>query len=140
MQIECPNCQTIYDVPDGDLTGRTVRCAQCNQQWQPLPLPPPVSVVAAPPTAVPERPDLAPVEIPQGQPFLAVHAPSAGARIFGQPPPPPPPPGRRATLALAWIASLVLLAGLGGGAVLKRDAVMHAWPPSERLFAKLGLI
>ena len=47
---------------------------------------------------------------------------------------------RVGTLVLAgWAISLVLLAGLGWGSVRWRDSVMRVWPPSERLYAALGL-
>lgn len=59
---------------------------------------------------------------------------------------PAPPPSfaariRRADAAVlaGWVASLVLLVALGWGSVRWRNDVMHAWPPSERLYAVLGL-
>ena len=41
---------------------------------------------------------------------------------------------------VAWIASLVLLAFLVGAAYAWRAQIMAAWPPSERLYAALGLV
>ncbi len=44
------------------------------------------------------------------------------------------------TAALAgWAISLALLAALGWSGVRWRTDVMRAWPPSERLYAALGL-
>jgi hypothetical protein len=42
-------------------------------------------------------------------------------------------------LRAAWAASIALLIGGGLAAIIKRDAVMEAWPPAARLFAALGL-
>ena len=49
--------------------------------------------------------------------------------------PAPQPRGLRA----AWIASLALLAAAAFGAYAEREGIMHAWPPSQRLYAALGL-
>jgi hypothetical protein len=46
----------------------------------------------------------------------------------------------RALVLLAWIASLVLLGALAWAGIAWRTSVMHAWPPSERLYAALGLL
>lgn len=45
----------------------------------------------------------------------------------------------RAAALTGWAVSLVLLAALGWGSVRWRGDVMRAWPPSERLYAALGL-
>ena len=42
-------------------------------------------------------------------------------------------------LRLAWAASIALLIGGGLAAIIKRDALMEAWPPAARLFGALGL-
>jgi hypothetical protein len=49
------------------------------------------------------------------------------------------PPRRSAWVSVAWVASLVVLAALAGSAVVWRADVMHAWPPSTRAYAALGL-
>jgi hypothetical protein len=40
---------------------------------------------------------------------------------------------------VAWAASIALLIGGGLAAIIKRDALMEAWPPLARLFGALGL-
>ncbi len=40
---------------------------------------------------------------------------------------------------IAWLASLAVLIALVFAAYAWRDRVMAAWPPSERLYAALGL-
>lgn len=42
-------------------------------------------------------------------------------------------------LALAWVGSIGVLAGAGWIAFLYRAQIVHAWPPSRRLFDLLGL-
>lgn len=59
------------------------------------------------------------------------------------PPPlprPPQAPRDRTLLPLAWAATLMVLAGLAAATVIWRTDVMRAWPPSERLYAALGLL
>ncbi|MDE8348617.1 MAG: zinc-ribbon domain-containing protein [Acidocella sp.] len=57
MRISCPGCQTEYDVPDAAFAGRarTLRCQQCNHQWQAAPPvePPATPQVTVPPAAWP---------------------------------------------------------------------------------------
>lgn len=68
MRIACPNCQTLYDVPDNLLgeSVRRLRCEQCGHGWAFAPAPSP----EAPPDAAP-TPDMP--------------ASEAATRRFGQP-------------------------------------------------------
>jgi predicted Zn finger-like uncharacterized protein len=56
---------------------------------------------------------------------------AANSRLV--PPPKPRPP------VLAWVLSVLLLAGAVTGAWAYRAPVMKVWPPSTRLYAALGL-
>ena len=47
--------------------------------------------------------------------------------------------GQDPALLAAWTASLLLVAVACAGAYAGRDGIMHAWPPSQRLYAALGL-
>ena len=47
--------------------------------------------------------------------------------------------GGPAVLA-GWIVSVAAVLGLGWAAVTFRHDIMHAWPPSERLYSTLGLM
>lgn len=39
-----------------------------------------------------------------------------------------------------WVLSAAVILGLGWAAVSFRYDIMHAWPPSERLYGTLGLL
>ncbi len=125
MQIVCPACQAVYEVPQAVLMATPrVQCARCDNDWapslhpEPLPGPPPR------PTAMSD----------------ADFAGRASADVSREP---LAPPLEKAPLELApllgWAASLVLLIGLAWAGLHWRDHVMHAWPASTRLFAALGL-
>ncbi len=120
MRIACPSCAASYDVPDRLLAGRkALRCARCGEQWTPPPADAPM-----PPEgfADPPRPVFIEPEVP------LVPLASAGTALR-----------RPASLRLAWAASiLVLVVGLVA-AVVWRDRVARAWPPSLRVYATLGL-
>jgi len=143
MRITCPTCAAAYDVPAERLAGgRTVRCARCGSGWAP-----PVD------EALPEPPLAAPPQVPEPPPATAVppdipapEQPEAAASNPPEPEPPQPPAAaagglrQRLPILLAWAASLVLLGALVWAMIAWRTGVMHAWPPSERLYAALGLL
>jgi hypothetical protein len=49
------------------------------------------------------------------------------------------PPHRTPWVGMAWVGSLVVLAALAWGALTWRADIMHAWPPSTRAYAAIGL-
>jgi len=51
----------------------------------------------------------------------------------------PPAPAPAKPPIAAWFVSFTLLAILAAAAVAFRTPIMHAWPPSTRLYAALGL-
>ena len=53
--------------------------------------------------------------------------------------PPSRPEPRPKGLMVAWVASIALLGAVVAGAYARRDAVMEAWPPSQRVYAAFGL-
>lgn len=73
-------------------------------------------------------------------------APEPPEVITPNPPEPQPPSAaagglrQRLPILLAWAASLVLLGAFVWAMIAWRTGVMHAWPPSERLYAALGLL
>lgn len=63
MQLTCPACGAVYDVPDTAIgpNGRRVRCRACDTSWmEPGRSPPPVE---APPSPPPPEPFVAPVAL-----------------------------------------------------------------------------
>jgi hypothetical protein len=80
--------------------------------------------------------------IPDAPSPPGIRAALAEDPVLDQPPPRSVRPKARRGDALpvvAWVASLALLACLVGAAYAWRAPIMAAWPPSERLYAALGL-
>jgi predicted Zn finger-like uncharacterized protein len=124
MQIACPTCAAVYEVPASRLKpGRHVRCARCNAVWKPDPVAEPPSLPETP--APPVAPEPVEPALPQAD---------AMQRLAAMPPPRSP---RYAGLMVAWLASVLVLAGAGAGIVIWRDAVVRIWPPSGRILAFL---
>jgi len=126
MRIVCPACDAAYQVPD-DLPTRApeVRCVRCGHSWKP-------AGAAAPTPAPMAAPIAAPLPAPVARP------PAPPDPSPAPPPPPSPAPAPRG-LRLAWLLSLLLLAGFGAAAVAWRAPLVDAWPPLGRVFAALGL-
>ena len=122
MLITCPSCAAEYNLPNTVPPGRMVKCARCQTKWAPVPAPPP--------------PPPEPLAPPPGPEFPATPTVPADGR---------PTWLRRRTrgkldaLGLAWLASGVLLLALLAAALVWRQPAMQAWPPSQRLYAWLGL-
>jgi predicted Zn finger-like uncharacterized protein len=150
MRIVCPNCRATYEVPDRLLAGGTkpVRCARCGTTWTPeAPPPPPPEPLLRRPAPPPEPPP-PPSAL---EPPLRADQRLAGFRPRGEreevettdeslPPvhyEDEEPRGRAALIG--WLLSLLLLAVIIWAALAYRDAVMAAWPASERIYAALGL-
>lgn len=134
MRIVCPSCAAAYEVPDARLLpGQPVRCARCGTNWSPVAESPPAAKPVQPPAASPLPP-------PPSRPA------ASDAQIFSSPSPlVAADPGKigaaggPAVLA-GWVLSVAVILGVGWAAVTFRYDVMHAWPPSERLYSTLGLL
>ena len=148
MLIVCPSCQAEYNVPDALLgrAARQVRCARCANEWLPDELRPPVDEAPAPTPAPapPPAPAHAPPavlreadEATTGEP---VTAPSL-ADEFRLPTTTGTGHAARSALgpAVGWLASLALLGAAGWAAATWREAVVQAWPASQRLYEWVGL-
>ena len=94
MRIACPNCSTLYDVPDKLLgnVGRRLRCSQCDHGWSFMPEPqvkvamPAIDMPAdASPSLVAPAPVLDPAPIPDPVPLPDPEMDEALGRRFGQP-------------------------------------------------------
>lgn len=125
MRIACPACAAEYEVADRLIgAGRRLQCARCGHGWHlaaPTPDPSPAPA-AAPPEAVPGP-------APPRRPPAA--APRLPPLVAGAPPP--------RVLWLAWLGSVLAVAGVLAGLLLFRPAVTAAWPPMARLYHWIGL-
>lgn len=146
-RIVCPNCGARYDVAAGVIgaAGRKVRCARCGTVWLARPEPA-QGEMPLPPWPEPPPPKVRDLE--DGEPL----APPPRRKEAPPAPPPEVTPVEDATEArptrarrggasatIAWVVTLVVIAGAGYGAVRYPHAVIEAWPASARLFTMLGL-
>lgn len=153
MLIECPRCTARYEVADGLIgpAGKSVRCAKCGNVWLARGLDAPTDDAPVQWPESPRRPgrDEAIAEPAQNaeDPALAEFRAAeeeAGKRGFAKFPETPAGEtaarNRLASAALiGWVATGLFLAAAAWGAYAYRDAVMQAWPPSERVYLALGL-
>lgn len=145
-RIACPSCGARYDVAAGVIGagGKNVRCARCGTVWLARP------ESADGETLLPQWPEPPPPKVRDVADDEPLPPPPRRREAPPAPPPvvapaedkqdTPPPRARRGTGAtVAWVVTLVLLAGAGYGAVRYPHAVIDAWPASARLYAILGL-
>ena len=133
MRIVCPNCAATYEVPEAvAIAGTAMRCARCGETWTPVPR---------------AEPEILPAEAPAGPaadalivtpPSRHVDATPALRSLLTPPSPASRPVRRPPSVLAAWAASLAILVGITWAAIGHRQAVVHAWPPSARLYAALG--
>jgi predicted Zn finger-like uncharacterized protein len=138
MLIECPKCAAGFQVPERLLRDRNrpLRCGQCGTVFAtpepPAPEPEPFAFRAPEPPAPM-------VEEPREAPTLVAEELSPKPEVAHDTQPEAGQGAASRGLRAAWAASIALLLGGGLAAIIKRDAVMEAWPPAARLFAALGL-
>jgi predicted Zn finger-like uncharacterized protein len=146
-RIVCPSCGARYDVAAGVIgaAGKNVRCARCGTVWLARPEP------AEGETLLPQWPEPPPPKVrdledeeplpPPPRRKEAPPAPSPVVTPVEDEPEVRPTRARRggAGATIAWVVTLVLIAGAGYGAVRYPHAVIDAWPASARLFTMLGL-
>ena len=129
MEISCPDCEARYEVaPRIVPAGRSVRCVRCATTWTPVPLRP-----GAGPGA--ETTDAQEKRAPPGMAFAT---PPPLSRPSSALPAPADPRDRRALFG-AWVGSAAVLLVLGWGLIHFRHGIATGWPPSQRLYATLGL-
>jgi len=146
MRIVCPSCQAAYEVPERliDQAPRRLRCARCGHEWLPSELRAETPAVAPRPPG-PPPPAPPPVVVPPVVPPSV--RPPARQMDYREELDEGKPPRRRVSAGgasnrvavLGWLLSVLVLAMLGGAAVAWRGDVMAAWPPSQRVYAALGL-
>jgi len=127
MRLVCPSCSVAYEVPDSLVpVGRAVRCARCGGEWTP------VAMEVAEAAAVPEpEPEPAAVVREPGPPpaFTAMERLAAHPAVSR--------PDR--LLQAAWALSVLALVAAVGAGYVWRGEIMHAWPPSARMYAAFGM-
>ena len=149
MRIECPDCGARYEVSDSRLApGRSVRCARCARDWTPVPTdvvsllavqPPAASAFAEQEPASPPAPE-EPLRRPH--PFVLAARPNDPVGDVPQRDVLPfadMPPRRSKTLLAAWVVSVMVVAAALASAVILRDPIARAWPPSLRIYEVLRL-
>ncbi len=153
MIIECPRCTARYDVAETLIgqAGKSVRCAKCGNvwlarreaveddapvQWPETPQRPPRSETAA---EIPPTPE--PAEDEALAEFRDAQQGKGGFAKFPAPGDAPSPsrPRLGGAATIGWLATVLVLGAAGWGAYAYRDAVMEAWPPSQRVYLALGL-
>jgi predicted Zn finger-like uncharacterized protein len=159
MLIECPRCTARYEVADGLIgaAGKSVRCAKCGNVWlarrlaeaeDDAPLQWPESprrpgrdeAMADAPAEAAEDPALAEFRAAQDEAakpgFARFPGTPADAAVAGE----AVARKRVASAALiGWVATVLVLGAAAWGSYAYRDAVIAAWPPSERVYLALGL-
>ncbi|HUC19377.1 MAG TPA: zinc-ribbon domain-containing protein [Acetobacteraceae bacterium] len=159
MRITCPACAAVYEIPEPLLGSRDriLRCGHCAAEW----------VVAAPKSeSVAEAEgarassSAALMRTAREDPEIVVPAPTVTGPaspstlqpkdlrerpfVLGAEPARPSMPRREGSGGggawLAWLASLIVLGLLVWGAYAYRGVIMQAWPPSQRVYALVGLM
>jgi hypothetical protein len=130
MLIRCPTCASGYELePELLPDGRILRCAHCRDAWA---------------HKAPHRPAVTTLDVAPTGPEIVTEA--RFTRRFAAPPEPPrrraaPQPAPEKGRSHGVAASLLALAMLSSGmaAVAGKARLVAAFPPSEALFATLGL-
>lgn len=166
MRLACPSCRAVYEIPDAAIgASRRLRCARCPAEW--VATPATVTPALATQARLDDGPAKAGhSERPAAEP--AVTATSVGAasqptsmsdtapslRTEGRPslvsglrqdPRPVAPTAaaprrpRALTAVLAWLLTFAMLGAGAASCYRWRGEVMAAWPPSQRVYAALGL-
>jgi predicted Zn finger-like uncharacterized protein len=136
MQLACPACAAIYNVPDSMIgEGRMIHCARCAHEWFALPL---LKAALPEPVPAPAMPEASPAP-PEPRAPIALAPPPPPPRMAEAPPPPEPKSLQsQLLLRLAWVASLGLVAWGGYFVWTERARMTELWPPIARLYGLFG--
>jgi len=138
MILTCPECATGYFVDDGLIkaTGRTVRCAACGHRWTAHPVAAagdrPLELVTSEEGAIGKEPAAEAVEptplTGDDLPRVFRDRAEEGRR------------NRRAALnGVVWMGGALAVLALVALAIVFREGVVKAWPPTASLYAGVGL-
>ena len=132
MILTCPSCGTRYQTDRARFVpaGCNVRCAKCGHVWFQAspdgPPPPPLDAV------IEEARESADVSIASNIPLSSAR-PRPTSDVEKR-----EPRFRLATLG-AWLALLIVGAGIGWAAVQYRQSIAELWPQSATVYAALGM-
>jgi predicted Zn finger-like uncharacterized protein len=134
MILTCPECATGYFVEDSQIRagGRKVRCAACGARWL-AQSDSALELVKSEEGAIAREPAAeAPAE---PAPITAEELP----RVFRDRALEERRLRQAATAGVAWAAGAVVVIALIGIAVVFREGVVRAWPPTASFYAAIGL-
>ena len=144
MILTCPRCATRYFAEDSQVwvTGRTVQCDECGEQWRavgeaPPPPPPAFTPLDDPPPVVPTPASIAPAvihieppaEAPEASPLFAAR-PARGRDKPGD-----VNAGLGRTLAIVFMLVVALVLA----ALVLREPLVRAFPALSGVYSSLGL-
>ncbi len=127
MLIRCPTCASGYDLdPEMLPAGRILRCAHCRDAW------------------THGSSDRAATVLPPAGPEIVAEArftrrPSVLQETVSSPPRRQPAARRRLSQNITASLTAAAMLGLGMAAVAGKASLVAAFPPSEAVFATLGL-
>jgi predicted Zn finger-like uncharacterized protein len=134
MILTCPECATGYFVEDSQIRagGRKVRCAACGARWMARP-DGALDLVTSEEGAIARDPTADAAAGPA--PITAEELP----RVFRDRAQEERRLRQAATAGVAWAAGAVVVIALIGIAVVFREGVVRAWPPTASFYAAIGL-
>ncbi len=140
MRVSCPACDAAYEIPDDVMAaGRRLRCARCANEWVPVAAEDPADL-APPPPVVAAKVEPTTEDLEPAQPSARPPPPLVASPPLIQDRAEPEPESRSAARVLAaWTLSVAILVGIAVAAYVFRETVQSAWPPSQLLYAALGL-
>jgi len=140
MILTCPECSTNYMAKDGSIgpNGRTVRCARCENVWyvegvdpDALALEDNQTVLLTPePDPQPELPFVPDAAAPVTVGAHTLLRDKADAEKLRR---------RKRAIGLIWTVPLGLLLIAGTATILKRQAIVEAFPKAATFFQAFGL-
>jgi predicted Zn finger-like uncharacterized protein len=130
MIVSCPNCSTRYTLSESSVgaNGRKVKCAKCGHIWWQRAVEDDLFAADLSDAPTEIRPS-----VPMGR---GGKGGKSGGKATGKKA--SARPDKRTIIGLIVLA--VVVAAMGGGAYVARDAVVRFWPPAALLYETLGLM
>lgn len=135
MIITCPSCSTRFVVAPAAIgkTGRRVRCAKCRHVWFAEPAGPDHEI--APEKVIrDDQGAAAGTSAPGGAEEGSAEDILRGRKLPKRTQLPAIPSAQSRPLIIGWIALAIFIGGTVAAMMIWRDAIVDAWPASERLY------